>query len=150
MRFLDILTPRSLQTFMDSFPRFKEQGWINNLEFEMIRKDGTIMPVLLNATAVQDNEGNYVMSRSTLFDITERKQLDEEIRKAARDWQVTFDSIKDHVMILDEDFKIYRVNAAAASFFNLPLDKITNNHCFSLMHATDGPIDGLDVLWQRP
>ncbi len=142
IKFLDILTHKSLQTFMDSFPRFKEQGWINNLEFEMIRKDGTIMPVLLNATAVKDNEGNYVLSRSTLFDITERKQLDEEIRKAARDWQVTFDSIKDHVMILDEDFKIYRVNAAAASFFNLPPDKITNNHCFSLMHNTDGPVDG--------
>ena len=39
----------------------------------MVRKDGTILPVLLNSTAVKDSSGNFVMSRTTIFDITDRK-----------------------------------------------------------------------------
>ena len=39
------------------------------------------MPVLLNATAIRDPHGNYVMSRSTMYDITERRHAEEEIRR---------------------------------------------------------------------
>ena len=81
MKFSDIITADSLKTFEINFPIFKAQGWIRDLEFEMIRKDGTILPVLVNASAIKDNNGNYVMSRSTVYDITKRKQAEEELRK---------------------------------------------------------------------
>jgi PAS domain S-box-containing protein len=81
MKFSDFITTDSLRTFETNFPIFKTQGWIRDLEFEMIRKDGTILPVLLSASAIKDNNGNYVMSRSTVFDITERKLTEEELRK---------------------------------------------------------------------
>jgi hypothetical protein len=47
-----------------------------------IRKDGTILPVLLNATAINDSEGNYIMSRSTLFDYTECKRTEEALQES--------------------------------------------------------------------
>jgi len=75
-RFSDLLTVRSMQLFQKNFPRFQQQGWIKDLEFEMLRKDGTILPVLLSATAVTDKDGNYVRSRSTIFDISERKKIE--------------------------------------------------------------------------
>ncbi|HUH65073.1 MAG TPA: ATP-binding protein, partial [Syntrophales bacterium] len=55
----------------------KERGWIENLEFELIRKDGTRLPVVLSATAIKD-DGRYIMSRSTLFDITDRVQAEKQ------------------------------------------------------------------------
>jgi PAS domain S-box-containing protein len=79
-RFPDLLTPGSLQIFEESFPRFKQSGWAQNLEFEMIRKDGSAMPVLMSATVVSDAQGRYVMSRSTVFDVTDRKRAEETIR----------------------------------------------------------------------
>jgi light-regulated signal transduction histidine kinase (bacteriophytochrome) len=42
----------------------------------MVRKDGTTLPVLLSASAVTDDEGNFVMSRSTVFDLTERRRAE--------------------------------------------------------------------------
>src|SRR4030042_3490845 len=81
MKFSDIITADSLRTFEMNFAIFKAQGWIRDLEFEMIRKDGTILPVLLSASAIRDNNGNYVMSRSTVYDITVRKRVEEELRK---------------------------------------------------------------------
>ena len=84
VKFSDLLTPESVRTFQENFPKFKAQGAIRDLEFEMVRKDGTTLPVLLSATAITDRSGNYVMSRSTIFDITTRKQAENEIRMLAR------------------------------------------------------------------
>ena len=78
IKFDDLLTPASRQSFADNFPLFKDRGWVRDLEFDMIRKDGATVPVLLNATAVTDAAGNYVMSRSTIYDITERKRAEEQ------------------------------------------------------------------------
>jgi PAS domain S-box-containing protein len=77
--FSKLLTESSRRLFQQNYPLLKERGWVKDLEFEMIRKDGTILPVLLSETAVRDTAGNYVMSRSTLFDITARKQTEEAL-----------------------------------------------------------------------
>ncbi|HBB35359.1 MAG TPA: hypothetical protein DDZ80_10685 [Cyanobacteria bacterium UBA8803] len=76
----DLLTVESLSTFQENFPLFKQQGWVRDLEFEIIRKDGTILPILLNATTIKDGAGNYLMSRSTLIDISDRKAAEVAIR----------------------------------------------------------------------
>ncbi|MFN8383620.1 MAG: PAS domain S-box protein [Anaerolineales bacterium] len=80
--FIDIITAESQKRFSESFPRFKAQGWIRDLEFEVVRKDGSTFPVLLNGTAIYDAYGDFVMSRSTLFDITERKEAELQIQAA--------------------------------------------------------------------
>jgi PAS domain S-box-containing protein len=79
MRFSDIVTERSLPTFLHSFPQLKERGWVRDLEFELLRKDGSILPVLLSATAISDENGRYLMNRATIYDITERKKEEERL-----------------------------------------------------------------------
>ncbi|WP_292564842.1 response regulator [Methylomonas sp.] len=82
MRFVDLLSPSSQNLFWREFPTFKSKGSVSDLEFEMIRRDGSILPVLLNATAVLDQDGHYLSSRSTLHDITDRKRAEEALRQA--------------------------------------------------------------------
>jgi two-component system, cell cycle sensor histidine kinase and response regulator CckA len=74
-QFADLLTEQGKQTFAYNFPRFKQRGWVKDLEFEMIRKDGTSLPVSLSGVAVYDSQGDYLMSRSVMIDISERAQL---------------------------------------------------------------------------
>ena len=80
--FNDLITDKSKKVFAENFPRFKAQGWIKDLEFEMIRKDGSILIVLINATAIYDEHGEFVMSRSSLIDITKRKQAELKLQTA--------------------------------------------------------------------
>ncbi|HEX3052958.1 MAG TPA: PAS domain S-box protein [Aggregatilineaceae bacterium] len=70
----EILTPDSVQTFGESFTVLKERGWLKDLELDMVRKDGSIQPVLLTATAIYDQNGQYQTSRSTIIDHTEIRQ----------------------------------------------------------------------------
>ena len=80
-RLVDVLTPDSVQIFHKNFPVFKQKGVLNNVEFEFVRKDGEIIPVIINALALFDKQGNYMHSRSTVFDNTELKKIQAEISR---------------------------------------------------------------------
>jgi len=81
MKFTDILTPRSRKVFETSFPLLKERGWSRDLEFELVRKDGTVIPALINATTINDTDGSFLYSRSTAYDMTERKKAERELQE---------------------------------------------------------------------
>lgn len=80
-KYRDLFTSQSQWVFDQYFPILKARGWIKDQEFELTRKDGSAFPVLLNATAIYDTNGKYLYSRSTIFDITERRRAEEEARK---------------------------------------------------------------------
>ena len=82
LHFEDFLTADSLKTFRQSFLDLKQKGQVRDLEFELRRKDGTVFPVLLNAMAVTDEAGNFLLCRSTLYDITERQKAEQSLRES--------------------------------------------------------------------
>jgi PAS domain S-box-containing protein len=83
-KFVDLMTLESKNIFYQNFSLFKKQGWLNNLEFQMLNKNGKPIWVNLNATAIYDEAGNFMMSRSSVFDITERKRTEEAFRQYER------------------------------------------------------------------
>ncbi len=76
----DFYTPAGVANFHETYPQFMRQGSVTSFEVDLVRRAGSVMRVLLSATAVRDNEGNFLMSRSTLFDITERKAAERRSR----------------------------------------------------------------------
>ena len=81
-RFTDFITPASESVFRASFPKFLAAGCIRDLEFDLVCKDGTVLSVLVNATAIYDTAGRYHTSRSTVFDNSARKQAEDALRLA--------------------------------------------------------------------
>ena len=82
MRHPDLMTPESAERYRQiMFPLGLEQGWLKDVEFEYVRKDGSILCGALNATVVRDAQGRYVTSRTSLYDITDRKQAELRIRQ---------------------------------------------------------------------
>jgi PAS domain S-box-containing protein len=83
-KFTDVIREEDVRAFEVGFATLKERGWVRDLEFRMVRKDGTTLPVLLSATAVRDSAGKFKMSRSTVFDMTERLVLEDMKRQESR------------------------------------------------------------------
>jgi PAS domain S-box-containing protein len=81
--FRDLLVPESVQKFDEYFPIVKSRGWIRDEEFHIISKDGRILPVSATVIAIYDDAGNYLSSRSTLIDISERLRLRQQARLSA-------------------------------------------------------------------
>jgi len=78
--FAEITTPEGQAIFGAIFPIFKQRGWVRDIEIELVRKDGSTFPVLVNAVAVYDEQGSFVASRGTLIDNTERKRAEQTLR----------------------------------------------------------------------
>jgi PAS domain S-box-containing protein len=112
VKFSHLLAPRSLPTFEVEFPRLKTQGVVRDVEFDLVRKDGTILPVLISATAITDPDGHYLMSRSMVYDMTERKRAEEALRSASAYHRSLIEAALDPLVTIGPDGRITDVNAA--------------------------------------
>jgi diguanylate cyclase (GGDEF)-like protein/PAS domain S-box-containing protein len=80
----DFLTEPGKAAFQENLSFLLENGHIRDREYELVHKDGSTLPVVVSATAIRDAEGQHVVSRSTVFDITERKLLEQKLERLAR------------------------------------------------------------------
>jgi hypothetical protein len=76
--FGDFLLPDWKEHFNYNFLRFKEKGEILGLEFEMVKKDGSVILASDSGKIDYDDQGNFKQTHCVLIDITEIKQAEEE------------------------------------------------------------------------
>jgi PAS domain S-box len=75
----DLITSAGREAYLKCYGALITYGSIKDLELELVAKNGRNIPVLLNATAVNDSRGNYIMSRATIIDITQWKKAEAEL-----------------------------------------------------------------------
>lgn len=81
----DVYTPDSAEhAKANVFPVFVKTGTIIGEELQLQRKDGSKIDVSLNVTAVRDEEGNILYSRSVLRDITMQKKLELQLQQSQK------------------------------------------------------------------
>ncbi|RZL33454.1 MAG: sensor domain-containing diguanylate cyclase, partial [Rubrivivax sp.] len=84
--------PESQVLFDDTFPRFKREGRVSELEFDIKGRHGESRRVSLSATAVYDDDGQYLRSRSVMFDITETHRIREQLHQLSQDQEAMLES----------------------------------------------------------
>jgi diguanylate cyclase (GGDEF)-like protein/PAS domain S-box-containing protein len=144
-RFIEFLTPASVEFFKENFPRFKEKGEIYNLEFELLRRDGSTLPVELSATVLRDEAGNYRASRSTLFDISARRQAERALRASEARFRLLLESAGEGIVGLDSEGRCSFVNDAALGMLGFSREELLDRPirlCPEDAAPGDGPCPG--------
>jgi PAS domain S-box-containing protein len=85
VKFEELLTAESKVSFLTSFTvdfeKYKRDGYVNDLEFDFLRKDGTTFPVIVSSILLF-NESEFAGSRTTVSDNTDRKRAQEELKRS--------------------------------------------------------------------
>ncbi|HPQ99771.1 MAG TPA: ATP-binding protein [Saprospiraceae bacterium] len=82
MNFASLLPRENRSHFDETMRALIHDGEINGEESILINKRGDAIPVLHSAKAVYDNDHQFLYSRSTVYNFTERKKLESELNKA--------------------------------------------------------------------
>lgn len=76
----DLLTPESAERYTrELLPQFLLRREINGVDLNYRRADGSIFTALVNATAVLNQETGKLVSRTVMYDISDRKRAEDEI-----------------------------------------------------------------------
>lgn len=133
--FTDFVTQADQSVFEQNYPRFKERGWVKDLEYNMVCKDGTVLPMSLNATAVKDADGTYLYNRATLFDIRERKRAQQELQELNTAMQNAIEGISR----LDADGRYISVNRAYAHMCGYEPEELVGQLWQQTVYSDDLP-----------
>ncbi|MEJ2744430.1 MAG: PAS domain-containing protein [bacterium] len=87
---------------------------------------------------IKDRLGSFSFIRSVRYAI-ERKRAEEAITSAKRDWERTFDSVPDLIAVLDNRYRIMRVNRAMAEHLSLTPEQCVGRTCHECVHGTAEP-----------
>lgn len=77
----DFLTPESKDRYKEKFSKLLTDGYIENLEFELVSKKGVLRQVSASSTAIEDANGHFFKSRTVLYDITELKNTQKNLHQ---------------------------------------------------------------------
>ncbi|MEN8614847.1 MASE3 domain-containing protein [Dehalogenimonas sp. THU2] len=122
---------------------FVDQNWQASIRREQkydiehrIIVNGKLKWVREKAELEFADDGSLRGGFGIVHDITDRKKAEETIRAAAEEWQATFDSITDSIMLLDPEHRIIRANRAFSETFGLSSEAAVGKHCYEIVHGT--------------
>lgn len=135
MKFQYLLTGKGREIFQKMFSQLKKEGKTINTEYHLKKKDGSLLPVLINDSTIYDEQGEFLKSRSIVRDISERFRYRKKLEQSIGEWRTTFDSMPYGVMILDMDFTIKRVNKYVSELYNYSLTELIDRKCFEIIQS---------------
>lgn len=91
--FGDFLVPSQVDLFRQRFPRFKQLGEIHDIEFEMVRQDGTHVFVQFDGKIGRDAHGEFKQTHCILNDITARKRIEAELQASEARYRNLFENM---------------------------------------------------------
>jgi two-component system NtrC family sensor kinase len=105
---------KELRTWADRKERdrimkiLREKGWVVDEEFTARTKSGELRTMLFSAEPIEIAGERCIISSAN--DITERKRMEEEIRKSEERYRMIFKSANDVIILLDNKGDIVDVN----------------------------------------
>lgn len=134
--FEDLLHPEGQAHIKENLPRFLAAGEILGAEFEMLRKDGSVIAVLFNGRINRDEKGNFQQTHCILQDITEHKFAEEKLLETEKKYGQLIENSLTGIYI-DQDERIVFANKRFADIYRYPRDEILGIASWKLVHPED-------------
>jgi PAS domain S-box-containing protein len=98
------------------------------------RKDGSVLPVMLEERLIHDLDGNICGIRTTVFDITQRKQVEQALRDSEERYRQLVELSPDAILVHAKGRLVF-VNSAAVRLFGADKpEQLLERRAIELVH----------------
>ncbi|MCX8027687.1 MAG: PAS domain S-box protein [Thermodesulfovibrionales bacterium] len=101
-----IFTEESAKQHERDFPMIKQQRAVFGLERNIVKKDGTVFPAVLNVFVEYDSDGNMKKTKTIMRDMTLQKSIENDLRHS----QEVLQSLSSHLQTVRDDERRYIAN----------------------------------------
>lgn len=134
--FTDFLTPGS-KRFVQQFavPKLYVEGSSMNVEFQMQRKNGSVIDISWSAVLDADKQGNAQQVLCITHNITLTKLTEAALADQLAYNKALIDNMVDGIAIIDSDGDVESINPAACKLFGYSPSEIIGQNINKLIHG---------------
>ena len=134
----DFLTPASRAHARDVvLPAFFRTGRCDRVEYQFMRRDGSVIDVLLSARLERDEHGGTARSLAVLEDVTDTKRLERELNRTHAHLDAVVDNMPALVGYWDRGAVTRFVNRDFQAAVGLPTDRLIGVRLGEFISALD-------------
>ncbi|MQY57638.1 PAS domain S-box protein [bacterium] len=134
---LVLIAPDEHERAMKNLNKTLKVGYIKDVEYRLLKKDGTSFIGSLNCAVIKDAEDQPKMFIATTRDITERERTKEKIKESEERYKDLVEKAGVAILIDDKEGNVQYCNRKYADMFGYPLEEIGSKPIFSIVHPDD-------------
>ncbi|RYZ47111.1 MAG: PAS domain S-box protein, partial [Myxococcaceae bacterium] len=130
---VDFLTPESRRYAREVIlPEYFRTGACWNVPYQLVKKGGQPIDVLLSAIAEQDSSGRVVRSLAVIIDVTERKRTEEALLESEKRLRSILDNAPTVFFLLDTQERFMFVNREWERLFHRTRQQVAGRTVFDV------------------
>ncbi|MDD5458928.1 MAG: PAS domain S-box protein [Phycisphaerae bacterium] len=160
-RWCELVVAEQREKFRRHWDDIFTKGEARNLEYAVVRKDGSRIDVIFNALAEFDKDGQFLSTRGSVINITARKKAQDALRASEQKYRLLFEANPNPMWVYDIDtLKFLAVNDMAliqygysrGEFLNMTIKDIRPSEDVpSLLESIAAKKEGMDYggVWRH-
>ena len=131
-----LFSEASREESLNKIERTSTGEYWDSVEIPILRKDGDVRVALWNSANIYAEDGKIIVATIAQGqDITERKEVEETLKKSEEKLRSILNSMTDYCYIISKDYKIEFMNEALMEIFG----DLTGNLCYKAFFDSESP-----------
>lgn len=125
----------------DVYPRIMRAGYVESVDLEIFKKDGSTIDVQLSASAEFNEDGSIKNTLTVLSDVSDRKSMEREVRRSEEQFRGAFETSPLGMALVAATTEWLMVNDALCKMLGYEKDELLKRSVRDITHPDDMDAD---------
>jgi PAS domain S-box-containing protein/putative nucleotidyltransferase with HDIG domain len=139
---LDMVVPEERPLAEERLQTLLQTGNLRNATHSMQRKDGSTIPVEINASLIRDSSGRMTAVTSIMRDISEWRAQERALRESEARFRAIFEKAAVGIILVGLDGRLIECNETICEILEIPRDELARLSLEQITHAEDRSVEG--------